>query len=63
MKETDKKKNEAVSGPSALLSENAAEFSEVDLLRWIAQQSADPNEDPGDYSDRITAAYGQKSGE
>ena len=39
------------------------EFSEVDLLRWIAQQSADPEHKNSDYSDRIADAYGQKAGE
>lgn len=52
-----------ISGPASENSDEASEFSEVDLLRWIARQTAGPDRDGDDYSDRIAAAYGQKSGE
>lgn len=38
-------------------------LSEVDLLRWIAQQAGSPEQEAGDYSGRIANAYEQKSGD
>lgn len=63
MEENKWKTPGGLSEPAAESSDEPAEFSEVELLRWIAQQSTGPDREDGDYSDRIAAAYGQKSGE
>ena len=63
MRENSMNQKNGIDDPADLMTNPEKEFSEVDLLRWIALQSSRPDQEADEYSDRITDAYGQKAGE
>ena len=63
MRENSMNQKNGMDDSADLMTNPEKEFSEVDLLRWIALQSSRPDQEADEYSDRITDAYGQKAGE